>query len=196
MAAKPEDSQRHYYSLDEYFALEGASHARYEYWDGDIVCMSGGSKEHGAIAGNVFYRLRQKLEGGSCRALTADTAVKTPSLPPYRYPDVSVGCGDLIFESIRGVDALVNPILIVEVLSPATARHDQEDKFVAYKAIPGFKEYLLVAQDSPHVKRYFREGDSFWSSEELSSLETVRLVSVGCEWPLAWVYESVTFRTV
>ena len=93
MAANPQDLSQHYFSLDEYFALEAASDARFEYWDGDIVCMSGGSRQHGAISGNVFYRLRRGLESGSCRAYTADTAIWTPTLPPYRYPGVSAACG-------------------------------------------------------------------------------------------------------
>src|SRR5690349_18451673 len=77
MAANPDDAQRHYYNLDEYFALEHAGDARFEYWDGDIFCMSGGTQAHGRLSGNVFYRLRLKLEGGPCLAFTADTGVKT-----------------------------------------------------------------------------------------------------------------------
>src|SRR5882724_3062675 len=127
MAAYPNNIPRHYYSLEEYFALEHAGDARYEYWDGDILCMSGGSEAHGTIAGNIFYRLRQKLEGKPCRVFTADMAVKTPTLLPYRYPDASVACGESRFENIRGVDALLNPVLIVEVLSPTTAQHDREE---------------------------------------------------------------------
>ncbi|MGH9825264.1 MAG: Uma2 family endonuclease, partial [Blastocatellia bacterium] len=140
MAPNPNEPSRHFYSLDEYFALERAVDARYEYWDGDIFCMSGGSKAHGRIASNVHYRLRTKLEGGPCVAYTGDTAVKTPSLLPYRYPDVTVGCGDIRFENMRGVDALLNPILIVEVLSPSTDKRDREDKFSGYKAISSFEE--------------------------------------------------------
>src|SRR6516165_9681041 len=111
MAADPTGKPRRFFTLEEYFALEHAGDARYEYWDGDIVCMSGGSEAHGIIVGNVFYRLRQKLEGKPCRAFTADTAVKTPTLLPYRYPDASVICGESSFENVRGVDALVNPVL-------------------------------------------------------------------------------------
>ena len=154
MIANPSDPVRHFYSLDEYFALEHAGDARYEYWDGDIFCMSGGSKAHGRIASNILYRLRTKLEGGPCVAYTGDTAVKTPSLLPYRYTDVTVGCGELRFENIRRVDALLNPILIVEVLSPSTDKRDREDKFTAYRAISSFEEYLLIAQDTPRVIRF------------------------------------------
>src|SRR5437660_12802120 len=100
-----------YHTLEEYFAIEGAGHARYEYWDGEIVCMSGGTEQHGVIGGNLYFTLRQQLTGRNCRVFTNEHAIKTPSLPPYRYPDVSVACGKAVFERIESVDALLNPTL-------------------------------------------------------------------------------------
>ena len=132
MATNPKDIASHYYSLDEYFALEHVGDVRYEYWNGEIFCMSGGTRRHGRIASNVHYRLRQRLDGGPCSAFTADTAILSPALPPYRYPDASVTCGELEFKNVQGVDALVNPVLIVEVLSPSSAMRDQEARFTAY----------------------------------------------------------------
>jgi len=99
MVAKSNEP-RHFFTQEEYFALEHAGDGRYEYWDGDIVCMTGGSRAHGRIVGNVFYWLSAGLIGGACQAFTGDTAIKTPTVPPYRYPDTSVGCGDLKFENI------------------------------------------------------------------------------------------------
>jgi len=197
MVANLKDQPRHYFSLDEYFALEHAGDARYEYWDGDIVCMSGGSRAHGQISGNVFFRLRQKLSGGRCRAFTADQAVKTPTLPPYRYPDVTVGCGQLTYEGMRGVDALTNPVLIVEVLSPTTADRDREDKFAAYQAIATFSEYLLIAQDAPHVTHYLRQPDGRWTREDVTDMNAaLTLESIGCALSLSDIYEDVTFSGV
>src|SRR5258707_290143 len=132
MATNPKDAPRHFYTLDEYFALEHTGDARYEYWDGEIVCMSGGSKEHLRTCDNAFFHLRQKLTKGVCQAFSSLLPVKTPSLQPYRYPDVTVACGGLIFENIRGVDVLVNPTLIIEVLSPTSSIRDRNDKFAAY----------------------------------------------------------------
>ena len=109
MATNPKDVPQHYYSLEEYFALEDASDARFEYWDGDILCMSGGSRAHGTISSNVHYSLASGLRGGKCRAFTGDTAIWTPTLPPYRYPDASAACGELELEHIKGHDALVKP---------------------------------------------------------------------------------------
>jgi Uma2 family endonuclease len=193
MATDRKDMPQHYFSLDEYFALEQASHARFEYWDGEIVCMSGGSKEHTVISGNVFFRLRQQLSGG-CRAFTSELPVRTPTLPPYRYPDATVACGDLRFEHIHGVDALINPVLIVEVLSPTTASHDFEDKFTAYQSIPNFREYLLIAQDAPRVTHYTRQADGRWAREDVTDLNAVlTLDCIGGTLSLHHIYEDVKF---
>jgi len=194
MAANPKDLPRHYFSLDEYFALEHAGDARYEYWDGDIICMSGGSRQHAEVSSNVHYRLRRELDGGPCRAFTADTSVLTPTLPPYRYPDASVACGEVKFKHVRGVDALVNPILIVEVLSPSTAARDYEDKFVAYRAIESFAEYLLIAQDAPCVTHYTRQPGGGWERRDVIGLDaTLALASINCTLKTRDLYEGVTF---
>lgn len=103
MATNPKDLPQHYYSLDEYFALEHAGEARYEYWDGEIVCMSGGTRAHGLISSNAAFHIRLGLRGGQYRVFTADTAILTPAIPPYRYPDASVACGDLQYKNVRGV---------------------------------------------------------------------------------------------
>jgi Uma2 family endonuclease len=197
MVADLKDVPRPFYTLDEYFALEHAGDARYEYWDGDIVCMSGGSEAHTQICGNVFFRLRLQLSGGPGRAFTAGLPVKTPTLPPYRYPDVTVACGELKYEHIRGVDALMNPALIVEVLSPSSEARDREDKFTAYQAIPTFGEYLLVAQDTPRVIHYIRQSDSKWMREDLTDLDAgLTLASIDCTLSLRDVYEEVKFKSV
>lgn len=197
MATIRKDLPQHYYSLDEYFALEHAGDARYEYWDGDIFCMSGGSKEHLQICDNVFFRLREKLSGGLCRAFSSALPVKTPSLLPYRYPDVTVACGDLRFERMRGVDALINPVLIVEVLSPSTELRDNEAKFKAYQTLPSFREYLLIAQDKVHVTHYVRQADGQWTREDVTDFDAVlTLESIGCTLSLREIYEEVTFSVV
>lgn len=192
MVTNRKDLPRHYYSLDEYFALEQTGDARYEYWDGEILCMSGGTREHSLISGNIFFRLRLALEGRECTFFTSDQAVKTPTLPPYRYPDVSVTCGRPLFERIRNIDALINPVLIVEVLSATTAARDHEDEFVAYQAIPVFSEYLLVAQESPHVTHYARQSDGRWVRYDVADPNgSLRLLSTDCALSLQDIYEGV-----
>lgn len=158
-----------YYTLEEYFALEKVGDARYEYWDGEIFCMSGGSKEHYRLAGNIHALLRDATRGKRCEAFTEGSPIKTPKLPPYRYPDASVVCGESQFENIHGIDALVNPVLIVEVLSPNTEAVDKEDKRIAYQAIESLREYLLIAQDKVELTHYTRNGD-MWFRNILTDL--------------------------
>ncbi|HEU4386392.1 MAG TPA: Uma2 family endonuclease [Blastocatellia bacterium] len=194
MATRRRDIPQHYYTLEEYFALEKASDARFEYWDGDILCMSGGSEAHSRISSRVHFRVSQRLEGGRCQAFTGDLPIKTPTLPPYRYPDVTIACGQLVFEHIQNVDALVNPTAIIEVLSPTTSDHDRNEKFKAYKAISSFTDYILIAQDMPHVTHHVREPDGSWARRDLGGLDAVLAIdSIDCALALAEIYEGVSF---
>jgi Uma2 family endonuclease len=194
MAANPKDVPQHYYSLEEYFALEDASDARFEYWDGDIICMSGGSLAHGMISSNVHFSLALGVRGGRCRAFTGDMPVWTPTLPPYRYPDASVVCGEPEYKNKKGHDALVNPVVVVEVLSPSTAALDEGPKFVAYQAVTTLRDYLLVSQHEPRVTHYTRlEADS-WQRRDVNGLDaSLGLESIGCALKLRDIYEGVTF---
>jgi Uma2 family endonuclease len=196
MATNPKDTPRHYYSLGEYFALEQASDARFEYWDGDIVCMSGGSRAHGMISSNVHLSLGNGLRGGRCRAFTGDTAILTPALPPYRYPDASAACGELEYKHVNGLDALVNPTLVVVVTSPSTVRLDEGEKFLAYQAIPSLREYLLVSQDGPHVTHYTRQDGGAWQRRDVTDADaSLELESVGCALRMRDIYDGLTFTT-
>lgn len=194
MAVNLQDLPRHYYTLGEYFALERAGHARYEYWDGEIVCMSGGSEQHGRIGGNVYFTLRQQLTGGPCEAFTSEHPIKTPTLPPYRYPDVSVACGKAVFEKIEGMDALTNPTLIVEVLSPGTASRDRKEKRAAYQALPSVMEYLLIAQDAPHLTHFLRQAETWTRTDSSDLTAAITLPSIECVLALSDVYVGVEFE--
>jgi len=190
MSARPAPSR---FTLDEYFALERASERRFEYRDGEIVCMSGGSRQHAAITRNVVHHLVRKL-GRECQAFGSDLAICPPAGLPYRYPDASVVCGEPRFRPINGLDALENPVLIVEVLSPSSADYDRGTKFEEYKSIPGFAEYLLVAQDRPHLARRRQQPDGSWNETVFASLDaTVRLDTIGVELELSELYEGVSF---
>lgn len=185
---------RHYYTLEEYFALERAGHARYEYWDGEIVCMSGGSRQHIMIGGNVYFTLRQQLGGSNCKVFTAEMPVKTPLLPPFRYPDVSVVCGEPLFEDIEGIDVLVNPILLVEVLSPTTELRDRQHKREAYQALPSLMEYLLLAQDIPHATHFHRQAGKWIRSDYGDPTASVSLPSIDCVLAFSDAYLGVEFK--
>ena len=179
------------YTLEEYFELERKSEERFEFWDGEVFCMSGVSREHDQIESNLNFHLRAKLAGRKCRAFLANMRLKVPSAPPYRYADLSALCGEAKFEEIGGVDALLNPSLLIEVLSPSTEAYDRGDKFTHYKSIPCFDEYLLVAQHRPHL---VRRDDGAWVHNEYNDLEaTPRLSSLDCELSMREVYENVSF---
>lgn len=144
------------YTLEQYIELEQSSEERYEYFDGEVFAMAGGSLEHAIIATNIAGSLNNKLSGKNCRAINSDMRVKVPAHPPYRYPDVTVVCGEPVTEKYLGQVMLVNPVLLVEVLSPTTKDYDKDEKFLGYQSIASFQEYLLVAQERPHVTRYVR----------------------------------------
>ncbi len=193
MVANPKEITWPYHSLEEYFAIEGAGRVRYEYWDGQILCMSGGTEQHYSIDANAHFILRTQLTGKNCRAFTAETPIKTPTLPPYRYPDASVACGKPVFERIESVDALVNPILIMETLSPSTESRDRGPKRAAYQALPSLMEYVLVAQDAPHITHYLRQGND-WVRSDYGSLDlSVFLPSIEYTLSLNELYEGVEF---
>jgi len=139
------------YTLDEYFELERSTNERFEYWNGEVFSMSGVSDQHDQIETNSVILIGNKLRGRPCRVFSSNMRIKVPSLPPYRYADVSALCGEPIFEKIGGVDTLTNPTLIVEVLSDSTEGYDRGDKFTHYKSIPSLGEYLLIAQHRPHI---------------------------------------------
>jgi Uma2 family endonuclease len=190
MSAQPKPR----YTLEEYLELDRQSEARLEYWNGEVFDMSGVDPEHDQIESNLNLRLRLKLEGKKCRAYLANTRIKVPSAPPYRYGDSSALCGEPQYEVIGGVRVLTNPALIMEVLSHSTEGYDRGDKFSHYKSIPSFCEYLLIAQHRPHVSHFVRQNDGSWNQREYSDLEAaVRLVSLDCELTLGEIYEHVTF---
>ena len=190
MAANPERR----YTLEEYLELERTSEERFEFWNGEVFCMSGVSEEHAEIETNLIVSLKSRLRARGCRIFPANMRVKVPTAPPYRYPDLSALCGEAKFEEIGGVDALVNPQLLVEVLSPSTENYDRVDKFTHYKSIPTLREYLLVEQRRPHVTRLYKQDDGLWVHTEVNDLEaTLTLTSLGCELPLTEIYAGVRF---
>lgn len=193
MVMNAQKLRRPHYNLDAYFALEKLGEDRYEYWDGEIFCMSGVSKHHAIIESNLQRRLNEKLSGKPCRTFTSSVSIKTPLLPPYRYPDASVVCGELNFESMQGIEVLTNPILVIEVLSTATEDVDRNEKRLAYQALPSMMEYLLIAQNAPQITRYTRHGE-FWHRTDFGDPNgSLELTSIDCEIPLSEIYEGVVF---
>lgn len=190
MAAHPKRK----YTLEEYFELELSSEERYEYWNGEVFCMSGVTEQHAQVETQFIVSLSNKLRGRPGGVFPANMRIKVPSLPPYRYADVSVVCGQPVFEKIGGVDALTNPTLIIEVLSESTEAYDRGDKFTHYKSISSLREYLMAAQHRPHITQYVKQEDGSWSYCEINDLSaSLNVPSVDSVLRLNEVYEGVTF---
>src|SRR5215475_6651388 len=153
---------KHKMTMEEYIEFDKNSEGRWEYFDGEVIDMAGCTLNHNQIASNISRILGNKLEDKGCRALPGDMRIKVPKALPYRYPDVVVVCGEPIIETIQGQEMLVNPLLIIEVLSPSTAEYDYSIKFTAYQSIESFREYLLVAQDRPYITQYVRQPNGQW----------------------------------
>jgi Uma2 family endonuclease len=185
---------KHKMTMEEYIEFDKNNEGRWEYFDGEVIDMAGGSLSHSRIIANILTALRNKFEGTRCEALPPEMRIKVPKALPYRYPDVVVVCGEPIIEKIRGQEILVNPRLIIEVLSPSTARYDYGAKFIAYQSIESFQEYLLAAQDRPHIIQYVRRPDGLWLRRDIDGMENVMaFASVDCELTLSEIYRLVQF---
>lgn len=179
---------------EEYLALERAAEYKNEYLDGEIVAMTGASREHNLIQVNIVAELRNQLKGHPCEVYPSEMRVRIPSTNSYTYPDAAVVCGEPQFED-ESVDTLLNPTLIVEVLSKSTASYDRTEKFGHYRTIDALREYLLVSQDKCKVEQYVRQADGRWLLSDVISRESsVELASVPCVLKLAEVYHKVSFE--
>lgn len=174
----------------EYLAFERAAlEGKHEYVDGEIFAMSGGTYEHISLSANALGELRNALRGKPCRALGSDMKVRS-SATKYHYPDVLVVCGRPVFED-ETRDVLLNPKVIVEVLSPSTERYDRGGKFESYGAIATLEEYILLSQDAVRVEHYRRQPDGSWLFRRLGPGETLDLPSIQCQIPVDSLYFEV-----
>lgn len=191
MSASPKPK----YTLEQYLEMDARSEERLEFWNGEVFSMSGGSLRHDDIIVNVVGTLREKLAGGECRVSGTEARIDVPDSPaPYHYADASVVCGKREIKTLGKQEMLVNPTLIVEVMSPTSEAFDRGDKFTYYKSVPSFREYVLIAQHRPHVTHYVKLETGEWKYEEINDLEgTAQLASVGCTLPLREVYKGVEF---
>jgi Uma2 family endonuclease len=177
---------------EEYLARERLAETKSEYYEGEIFAMAGGSEEHSLISANVGGELRQQLLEKPCRVYNSDLKVGATDMA-YSYPDVTVVCGAPVFYDAEA-DVLLNPTVIVEVLSPTTEAWDRGGKFERYRERESLQEYLLVAQDRAHVERYARQPSGEWLLSVVDGLDrSLTLPSIGCRLELARVYHMVTF---
>ncbi len=179
-----------HYSAEEYLTLERNALYKSEFHNGEIFAMTGASRKHNLIAFNIARELGVQLKNRPCEAYIADMRVKAAKARSYHYPDIAVVCGKPEFEDAH-VDTLLNPTLLIEVLSPSTEAYDRGAKFAHYRKIASLCEYLLVTQDQPSIERYVRQGDVWILSETVDIEATVALENIGCSLSLREVYDKV-----
>lgn len=190
------------FTADEYLALERAAEERHEYLDGQIFAMAGESPKHGDISVNLVVSLGSQLKGKPCRARTKDTKVRSGPEPKFRkkftglfsYPDILVVCGEPEYHDAFK-DVILNPKVIIEVMSPTTEAFDRGGKFTRYqKWNPTLTDYVLVSQDQPQIEHYSRQEDGSWSYNLYAGLSAkVVISSIKCTLKLADVYDRINF---
>ena len=180
------------YTPEEYLIKERGADFKSEYRDGEIVAMPGASRQHNLITVNILSGLYIQLLDRSCEVYTNDMRVKVSDTGLYTYPDVVVVCDEPHFED-KNFDTLLNPTVIVEVLSPSTETYDRNEKFTAYHTLESLQEYVLVLQNYRNVEQYLRKGDD-WVLSVFSSVEDVmELASIECRLALRSIYAKVKF---
>lgn len=187
MSSRPKE----YVAPEEYLALERKSEYKSEYFDGEVFAMGGASPRHVLIATNVASELRAQLKQRPCTVYSADLRVRVSPTGLYTYPDVVVVCGNPRFADDQR-DTLVNPTLIVEVLSKSTKDYDRGEKFEQYRTLESLKEYVLIGQSKHHVELCVRQPDNSWLLSETNlTEESVELESIGCILRLTEIYDKV-----
>lgn len=175
-----------------YLEQERSSTTKHEYYDGNIYLMAGASEQHNLIALNIAATLHALLRGKGCRTYPSDMRLKVIKTGLNTYPDFTIVCGQSQFTDPIKRDTLINPIVIIEILSPSTERYDRGMKFQHYRTIPSFQEYILVSQDKYHIERFIRQENNEWVLSEAVGLEAVMpIASVQGALTLQDVYEQV-----
>jgi len=177
----------------EYLEVERKSGIRSEYIAGRIYVMSGASERHNVIAGNLYALIWLQLRGQPCRAYMNDMRVRVAPARMYTYSDIVAVCGEPQLEDAR-LDTLLNPAIIVEVLSESTEAYDRGEKFAYYRRLETLREYVLVSQDKVRVEHYRREGEQ-WILSEISDPDgTLHLPTIDCHVDVKAIYERVDFE--
>ena len=184
---------RPFITPEEYLERERAAEFKSEYYNGEVFAMSGGSRNHVLIAGNCQTALRAALKDKACLVFQSDLRVHIPSTDLYTYPDVVVVCGEEQYLDTQK-DTLINPVLLIEVLSSSTESYDRGQKFEFYRSIVSLKEYALVAQDRVSVEVFRKNEEGHWVLYEADAEQgTIEMASVGCLLKLDDLYANVTF---
>jgi len=177
----------------DYLAIERAAERKSEFYDGEMFAMAGTTKNHARIVMNFGGELRAALKGRKCEPFASDLRVKVEANGLYTYPDILVVCGDQLFEDDH-LDTLLNPTLIIEVLSESTEYYDRVKKFDLYRALPSLQEYLLVSQSAPRIEQFIRQPTEDWTLRITTDLTVfIHMPSIDCRIPVSEIYQRVEF---
>jgi Uma2 family endonuclease len=188
-------ASRFYYTPEEYLRMEENSEEKHEYHEGEIYLMSGAKPRHNLVSFNISTRIGLGIEDKDCTGYTSDQLISNPKQEFFYYPDISVVCGEPELLPERDY-VITNPILIVEVMSPSTARFDKGDKFDKYRTIPSLQSYVLIEQSKIQILNYRRVNDTDWYLEELNDIsQTLKIPALDLEILLTRIYSKVNFNT-
>jgi Uma2 family endonuclease len=178
---------------EEYLEIERRAERKSEYFEGQMFAMAGASHAHIMIVGNLGREVGNQLKGGPCREYASEMRLRVAPNGLYTYPDLMVICGGPQFVDNR-TDTVVNPVLIIEVLSESTEAYDRGKKFEQYRKLASLREYVMVAQDEPHIEQYVRQSDGHWLLAETSGIDaSLQFASINCVLPISEVYYGVAW---
>lgn len=179
------------YTPEQYLTLERTAPYKSEYINGEIFAMAGAGRTHNLISFNIATALGNQLKGRACEAYVSDMRVKVDNTGLYTYPDVVVACGEIQFED-QHLDTLLNPAVIVKVLSPSTESYDRGEKFAHYRRLASLQEYVLVTQEPMRVEHYLRHGAQWMLTEYDDANAVLHLVTIDCRLVLRDIYDKVS----
>lgn len=179
------------FTIEEYLAMEETATEKHEYYKGEIFAMSGAKMPHNTISGNLFIELGIRLKGKGCRPYNSDTRIHIEANTLFTYPDISIICGEP--ETLNNDDwNVLNPVVIIEILSPSTKNYDRGEKFRLYRDIPKLKEYILVDSESVHIEIFRLNESNRWELEEYNTAEETLFIQTINEYiSLGGIYAGV-----
>ncbi len=177
------------FTMEEYLTMERSSEQKHEYFNGDIFAMSGASERHNVIFSNLFGELAYKLKGNPCRPFGSDLRIHIPENTLYTYPDISIICRDIVTDQ-KDDDNVIQPSILIEILSPSTKNYDRGTKFKLYRDIPSLKEYILIDSEAISVEIFHLHENGHWQLDEYKNPdEFLKLFTIEFEITLKEIYQ-------